>query len=334
MLRDRDYVVGVQAARRSGAQSQLRGPGPAARGTLEVGAFTPRHRSTLAESRVLVGAGCAALSTLLHLALLTSAILPSTREKVRPRQYEGMPTSRIQTTDEMTLQWVNLEDRVTADSSLASRSVLPAPRLIRIAVTAPLPELAANFAEAGPKEAHTTVANDSDSSSLIYERFLGQIDARIDRAWMRPRTPIGANMFLCHVRIQQDASGRVKEIELEQCNGTALWQRSLIEAIESASPLPAPADPAVFAPVIKMTFHAEASDEELTASEFAPRDAVERPIQPASVDTSLVALREIRGGKVDAGATSRDLRIEGRANSGEPRSSTRDRKPLSGSKRD
>ncbi len=36
------------------------------------------------------------------------------------------------------------------------------------------------------------------------------------------------------------------EVELRQCGEDARWQLSVVQAIESASPLPAPPDPRVF----------------------------------------------------------------------------------------
>jgi hypothetical protein len=95
-----------------------------------------------------------------------------------------------------------------------------------------------------PREAEAQ--GDQVGQALMFGRYLGQITARISRAWARPRTPIGDESFSCRVQIQQDRSGTVKEIMLRQCNGDTRWQLSLVRAIQSASPLPAPPDPAVF----------------------------------------------------------------------------------------
>jgi hypothetical protein len=65
-------------------------------------------------------------------------------------------------------------------------------------------------------------------------------------------------LFHCQVRIQQDARGNVKETELVNCNGTVVWQRSLINAIQQASPLPAPPSPTVFTNAITLSFEAHA----------------------------------------------------------------------------
>ncbi len=89
-------------------------------------------------------------------------------------------------------------------------------------------------------------------------RYLGQIDARVERAWIRPRAPIAPGLFTCRVRIVQEDDGHVQEIELIDCNGDAAWQTSLVRAIQSASPLPAPPDPKVFSRRLILEFHSTA----------------------------------------------------------------------------
>jgi len=89
----------------------------------------------------------------------------------------------------------------------------------------------------------------------LRERYIGQISARIERAWIKPRAaPAGAESFSCRVRIDQNESGTVREVTLQQCDGNLPLRLSLIRAIESASPLPAASDPAVFARSIQLSF--------------------------------------------------------------------------------
>ncbi len=87
-------------------------------------------------------------------------------------------------------------------------------------------------------------------------RYMGQISARIERAWIRPRTPLESDQFVCRAKIMQARSGAVLEIELQECNGNGRWQASLARAIQSASPLPAPPDPDVFSRVVILDFTA------------------------------------------------------------------------------
>ena len=57
--------------------------------------------------------------------------------------------------------------------------------------------------------------------AVLYGRYLGQIQARIERAWLRPRTAIGGDLLRCQVRIDQGRGGGVGPITLQRCNGTA-----------------------------------------------------------------------------------------------------------------
>lgn len=106
-----------------------------------------------------------------------------------------------------------------------------------------------------------------------FERYSGQINARIDRAWRRPRTglrdprevrPPGAepvahepDRFHCQVHITQTADGQVQDIALANCNGTVAWQMSLVVAIQRASPLPAPPVPSVFSNLLTLHFDSD-----------------------------------------------------------------------------
>lgn len=62
------------------------------------------------------------------------------------------------------------------------------------------------------------------------------------------------NRFKCEAQIVQDAAGYVQEILLPRCNGSPVWQASLVTAIRQASPLPAPPDPTVFRSSITLSF--------------------------------------------------------------------------------
>ncbi len=108
--------------------------------------------------------------------------------------------------------------------------------------------------------------NDEGGSALSFGRYLGQVTARIERAWLRPRSPVGAGSFECLVQVEQGGDRTAKEITLRRCNGTTQWQLSLVRAIESASPFPAPPDPKVFSTTL--TF-------EMTADEFVRGDSGE-----------------------------------------------------------
>jgi hypothetical protein len=106
---------------------------------------------------------------------------------------------------------------------------------------------------------------DTGEQARLFGIYTGQIQARIDRVWRRPRTPINEDnasatntdlddSFQCQAQIVQDAAGNVQEILLPQCNGSSTWQHSLVSAIRQASPLPAPPNVSVFRQSITLNF--------------------------------------------------------------------------------
>lgn len=60
------------------------------------------------------------------------------------------------------------------------------------------------------------------------------------------------------MQVQQSNRGDVIEVALARCEGDTRWQLSLVHAIERASPLPAPPDPAVFTSSLQLAFQATA----------------------------------------------------------------------------
>jgi len=311
---ERDFSVRTHRRCTSAVESPLPAWESVPRGAIEVSEFSPRQHSSLFESRTFVIAGCAAVTTLLHLALITAAIWPASRESAHPHPLEGTTAPRGQATDDIDLTWVAVDEHATGNTSRQVPPVLHSPRLLRIAMSAPISELATNFPDFATGDAHSGGANDSDSRAKIYGQYLGQVNARIDRAWIRPHASIGAAQFLCQVLIEQDAVGNVKEVTLDRCNGTPAWQRSLVDAIKSASPLSAPADPAVFAPKIQMVFREEAPDEALTADSRLSASSENASINSESMATSLAVFRQIRNTSAHSiGTAVIDLRIEGHA---------------------
>jgi len=116
---------------------------------------------------------------------------------------------------------------------------------------------AAEVADRGETRESVASATDPAEHALLYGRYLGQLQARVERAWLRPRTEIGAPRFSCHVRIRQHRQGAVIDVKVDHCNGTQRWQQSLLSAIRTASPLPAPPDASVYADVLWLSFESE-----------------------------------------------------------------------------
>jgi hypothetical protein len=110
--------------------------------------------------------------------------------------------------------------------------------------------------------------DDATDRSALFGRYTGQINARVFRAWLRPRTPIGSLTFSCRARIEQDPVGNVKEVTLESCNGDTRWQLSVVRAIQSASPLPAPPDPKVFRREVTVALQSEGYHDGAASGDF------------------------------------------------------------------
>ena len=107
-------------------------------------------------------------------------------------------------------------------------------------------DVSAAFPDSDETDQEETSASDQPGRVLLFGRYMGQITARIERAWIRPRTEVDSPLFTCRVQIVQDHVGTVKEVTLQRCNGDLSWQLSLVHAIQTASPLPAPPDPSVY----------------------------------------------------------------------------------------
>jgi hypothetical protein len=123
---------------------------------------------------------------------------------------------------------------------------------------APLPEPASNTA----------------GRALLLSGYMGQIMARVNRAWLRPRTSTDGGRFDCRVRIEQTLEGRVESVELMECNGDSHWQESLVSAIERAAPLSAPPEPSVFSRQIVLSFSAPTYQAGISREdEYAPEPA-------------------------------------------------------------
>jgi hypothetical protein len=167
------------------------------------------------------------------------------------------------------MQWIVLDPHALSDPS-RQKLDLPPTHLQSVDLRKELSEVAVVIQDIDIQPTPDATLADAGRLSKLYGRYVGQISARIDRAWLRPRTPIGAASFSCRVRILQDTAGNVTEVTLEQCNGDTRWQLSLVHAIDSASPLPAPPDPDVFSRTLHLGFTAEAYSGGLHEDQYEP----------------------------------------------------------------
>jgi hypothetical protein len=224
-----------------------------------------------------------AATLLLHWLLLQPMRLGS-QASTRPVPDQSGPGASATSSDDgnfMTLVMVNLPSQSEAQVAehVSSKGAAEPDLLIQVASDNPAPLLAPEQFEAievSEEAAHT--AGDPAVQSLLFGRYTQQIDARIQRAWRKPRSALNAGSadeaFECQARISQDAQGNVIEIELVQCNGSTAWQMSLVRAIQRASPLPAPPSPTVFSNALTLSFEGRAFVPGYREDEYEPPAAI------------------------------------------------------------
>jgi hypothetical protein len=179
---------------------------------------------------------------------------------------------RAKTDSAESLVLISLPTTSVSNQAAAQNLVSSLPDLSKMKIKSPVdPDPpAAHNVEAlslSEDEASNPTSGSGDGAELarLFGIYSGQIQARIDRVWRRPRTPVnespsgkkpgGADeSFQCEAQIVQDGRGNVQEILLPRCNGSAAWQRSLVLAIQQASPLPAPPSAKVFTQSITVGF--------------------------------------------------------------------------------
>jgi colicin import membrane protein len=83
--------------------------------------------------------------------------------------------------------------------------------------------------------------------------WAAQIQARIQRAWLKP--PSAGPGIDCMVYVTQVPGGEVVNVSLGRCNGDAAVQESIKMAAFRASPLPPPPDPALFERNLEVHFN-------------------------------------------------------------------------------
>jgi hypothetical protein len=221
------------------------------------------QRGKLPRRNLLPAAGAASVAVLIHSLLLGSIVYgASASSHARRSDERGIGSQAIVSSAEPVMTLILLSDNAVtevpnpADEVIASRGLTKKDLSIVIASPNPLP--AVDVPEIEDKSSQfvsePVPVDDAGVRAALFQRYTGQIQARIERAWMRPRRALASGSFHCQVRILQDPRGYVIETDLQRCNGTTEWQLSLVQAIQSASPLPAPPNPAVFADALTLAF--------------------------------------------------------------------------------
>ena len=227
----------------------------------------------------LISCAGALTSLALHVLLMTPVLIGLGTSTER-RPIDSSEMGRLVDDDpasSMTVTFIDEPDPgADAQAGETSTRLAATPPLNSVSLPAPAP----NFNL--PVDGDTDTGHDNPTGSgqpdpgrqLLFGRYIGQIAARIERAWMRPRTPIDTAFFACRVRITQDRNGVVQEIELVRCNGNSRWQTSLVQAIQSASPLPAPPDADVYSAQVMLDLQSAAFVPGASAEGFEPGASV------------------------------------------------------------
>jgi colicin import membrane protein len=92
----------------------------------------------------------------------------------------------------------------------------------------------------------------SAQSSGQMNRYVAEIAARVERAWIRP--PTAKPGLKCTVEVTQVPGGAVTDAKVGQCNGDDAVRQSIVLAVFRASPLPAPPDPTLFERRLNLVF--------------------------------------------------------------------------------
>jgi hypothetical protein len=210
---------------------------------------------------------------LLHALVIRSVPFGSMGPKPKPPETHELANSfskSAEHTDSLVL--ISLPTITNANQAVSESAISSLPDLSKIKIKSPIradPQQLLNVETLALSEALASdpIASRTDGAeqARLFGIYTGQIQARIDRVWRRPRTPVNESAadeeptdadesFLCQAQIIQDVRGNVQEILLPRCNGSPAWQRSLIAAIQHASPLPAPPSTNVFSHSITLSF--------------------------------------------------------------------------------
>ena len=260
------------------------------------------RRSRRTAVAITGAAATLALHSLLFVATIWSAG-PARQPRLPERVGAGANTSSAEGSSDERRIIIQLQPEAKPDTPTPALLpvMLEVPRKVSLlAITGPdaLPMAPLFLDQAGEE----TSASEADmvARTQLAGLYEGQIRARIERAWLRPREPIGEDKFACRVLIRQSAQGVIGEIEVQQCNGSDRWQRSLTDAIFAASPLPAPPNPQVFADSFSMRFEAPAYSDGAPGGLYESESRVAAQITPSS------ALTIQSGDRPRAAASTRD----------------------------
>lgn len=213
-----------------------------------------------------VRVSAALLTVGLHLLAAGPLLVGQQSRKARPPMSEGMAVgAHADETSEVVSVLFIFNDKSVTPSEERQDSAYAIPEEIRTAVketvsgmtnaNLSMPEILGS-ADGSNDSAAIEATGDGAQTAMLFGRYMGQIKARIERAWQIPAAP-SKDTFDCKVQIRQSKSGEVQEVTLQRCDFAPEWQVSLVRAIQSASPLPAPPGEKVFTEIVTLSFAAQ-----------------------------------------------------------------------------
>jgi len=215
-------------------------------------------------TRWLTGGFSAGISVLLHLLVIGAAVSGWSGHRFHRPPQLGVGATAVASDTEPAMTLLLLDESGIGarkdepqEEQVASRGSTTNPYM-KVASLDPTPgSTQKDTSDHKDQSAADESASDQLGAARLFGLYMGQIQARIERAWLKPRTALSSAAFDCHVQISQSKQGEVLEVTLRECNGDTKWQISLVNAIERASPLPAPPDPAVFTDALRLSFRSE-----------------------------------------------------------------------------
>ncbi len=150
------------------------------------------------------------------------------------------------------------EEQERKQKAEAERERLEEQRLAKLKAEQEAVEQARRRAEAEAQlkaELEREQAELARQNSAAMNQYVAAIQQKVIRNWNRP--PSARVGIKCEVRVTQVAGGEVTNVQVGRCNGDAAVVRSIENAVLKASPLPEPADPALFQRSLIFNFEPE-----------------------------------------------------------------------------
>lgn len=89
-------------------------------------------------------------------------------------------------------------------------------------------------------------------NSTEMQVYLTRIKQKVTRSWARPGT--ARDDLSCVAVVDQQTGGIVIDVRITDCNGDEIVKRSIVSAINRASPLPTPENPLLFVRTFEIEF--------------------------------------------------------------------------------